>query len=42
MSLGERDVCEEDIDVDRLAAVAEHVAPEEVDVLPGHGGDFLQ
>jgi transposase-like protein len=41
-SLSERDVCEEDIKVDRLAAVAEHVAPEEVDVPPGHGGDFLQ
>jgi hypothetical protein len=41
-SLSERDVCQEDIKVDRLAAVAEHVAPEEVDVPPGHGGDFLQ
>src|SRR3954454_3445111 len=41
-SLSERDVCEEDIKVDRLTAVAEHVAPEEVDVPPSHGGDFLQ
>jgi len=41
-SLSERDVCEEDIKVDRLAALAEHVAPEEVNVPPGYGGDFLQ
>ena len=33
---------EQGIKVDRLAAVPEHIASEEVDVPPGHGGDFPQ